>query len=128
MNDKKILKWGMVKQSGTYTLPTEQFNINKMKNIAKNHLIIVLKLLLKWQHQPEQQSRKIKASISEHRYHLQQDLDFSPRLKNHLSEIWLESYQEARIQAADETDLSEEIFPEKSPYTIEKILNTDYLP
>jgi hypothetical protein len=101
--------------------------LNEKQTIETN-LIVVLKLLLKWQYQPEQHSGKLKASIRRHRYQIRDDLKVSPSLKTHLSEIWLESYQEARQQAADETDLSVEIFPEKCPYTIENILNTDYLP
>jgi hypothetical protein len=136
MKDKKNLKCGNVKQSdifnvkgsGIYTFPIEQLNTKKIKTIGKNNLIIVLKLLLKWQYQPEQQSGEIKASIRQHRYQIRDDLKFSPSFKNYLSEIWLESYREARLKAADETDLAVEIFPEQCPYTIEKILNTDYLP
>lgn len=98
------------------------------KQIIETNLIVVLKLLLKWQYQPEQQSGEIKASIRRHRYQIRDDLKVSPSLKNYLSEIWLESYQEARLQAADETSLSIEIFPEQCPFTIENILNTDSLP
>ena len=101
--------------------------LNEKQTIETN-LIVVLKLLLKWQYQPEQQSGKLKASIRGHRYQIRDDLKVSPSLKTHLSEIWLESYQETRLQAADETSLSIEIFPEQCPFTIENILNTDYLP
>jgi len=101
--------------------------LNEKQTIETN-LIVVLKLLLKWQYQPEQRSGEIKASIRRHRYQIRDDLKVSPSLKTHLSEIWLESYQEARLQAADETGLSVEIFPEQCPITIENILNTDYLP
>jgi len=101
--------------------------LNEKQTIETN-LIVVLKLLLKWQYQPEQHSGEIKASIRRHRYKIRDDLKVSPSLKTHLSEIWLESYQEARLQAADETGLSVEIFPEQCPITIENILNTDYLP
>ena len=137
MKDKKIRKCGNVKQSdnvvkasGIYTLPIEQLNINinKMKTFGKKNLIIVLKLLLKWQYQPEQQSGEIKDSIRQHRRKIREDLNLNSSLKTHLCEIWLESYQEARLKAADETDLAVEIFPEQCPFTIENILNTDYLP
>lgn len=101
--------------------------VNEKQTIETN-LIVVLKLLLKWQYQPEQHSGEIKASIRRHRYQIRDDLKVSPSLKNYLSEIWLESYQEVRLQAADETDLTVEIFPEQCFYTIENILNTDYLP
>ncbi len=101
--------------------------LNEKQTIETN-LIVVLKLLLKWQYQPEQHSGEIKASIRRHRYQIRDDLKVSPSLKTYLSKIWLESYQEARLQAADETDLAVEIFPEQCPFTIENILNTDYLP
>ena len=67
-------------------------------------------------------------SFRRHRYQIRDDLKVSPSLKTHLSEIWLECYQEARLQAADETNLPVEIFPEQCPFTIENMLNTDYLP
>jgi hypothetical protein len=98
------------------------------KQIIETNLIVVLKLLLKWQYQPKQRSGEIKASIRRHRYQIRDDLKVSPSLKTYLSEIWLESYQEARLQAADETELAIATFPEQCPYTIENILNTDYLP
>jgi hypothetical protein len=101
--------------------------LNEKQTIETN-LIVVLKLLLKWQYQPEQHSGETKASIRRHRYQIRDDLKVSPSLKTHLSEIWLESYREARLQAADETDLAVEIFPEQCSFTIENILNTDYLP
>ena len=101
--------------------------LNEKQTIESN-LIVVLKLLLKWQYQPEQHSGEIKASIRRHRYQIRDDLKVSPSLKNHLSDIWLESYQEARLQATDETGLSVEIFPEQCSFTVENTLNTDYLP
>ena len=104
----------------------EDLALNEKQTIESN-LIAVLKLLLKWQYQPEQRSGEIKASIRRHRYQIRDDLKISPSLKTHLSEIWLECYQEARLQAADETSLSIEIFPEKCPYTLENILDKDYL-
>lgn len=98
------------------------------KQIIETNLIVVFKLLLKWQYQPKQRSGEIKASIRRHRYQIRDDLKVSPSLKTYLSEIWLESYQEARLQAADETESAIATFPEQCPYTIENILNTDYLP
>ena len=84
--------------------------------------------MLKWQYQPEQHTGEIKASIRRHRYQIRDDLKVSPSLTTYLSEIWLESYQEARLQASDETKSAIATFPEQCPYTIENILNTDYLP
>ncbi|MFB2838163.1 DUF29 family protein [Floridanema evergladense] len=43
-------------------------------------------------------------------------------------EIFNESYQNARKLAAAETGLSIEIFPPESPFTVEEVLNADFLP
>jgi hypothetical protein len=50
--------------------------LNEKQTIETN-LIVVLKLLLKWQHQPEQRSGEIKASIRRHRYQIRDDLKVS---------------------------------------------------
>jgi len=52
------------------------------KQIIETNLIVVLKLLLKWQCQPEQHSGEIKASIRRHRYQIRDDLKVSPSLKS----------------------------------------------
>jgi hypothetical protein len=98
------------------------------KNAVESNLIVLMLHLLKWQYQPQLQCGSWQGSIREHRRRILKSLKDSPSLQPYLSEIWLESYQEARLQAADETELAVEIFPEQCPYTIENILNTDYLP
>ncbi len=98
------------------------------RNAIESNLIVLLLHLLKWQYQPELQCSSWRGSIREHRRRILKSLKDSPSLRPYLDVIWLESYQEARLQAADETDLSVEIFPEQCLFTIENILNTDYLP
>ena len=98
------------------------------RNALESNLIVLLLHLLKWQYQPELQCSSWRGSIREHRRRILKSLKDSPSLRPYLGEIWLESYQEARLQAADETSLSIEIFPEKCAYAIESILDTDYLP
>jgi hypothetical protein len=43
-------------------------------------------------------------------------------------EVVNECYQDAREQAADETELPLDTFPQESPFTLAEVLNPDYLP
>jgi uncharacterized protein DUF29 len=49
-------------------------------------------------------------------------------LHNHPAERLSLTYQRARLDAADETGLDLEKFPEVCPWTIEQILDEDFLP
>ncbi len=98
------------------------------KNALESNLIVLLMHLLKWKYQPEKQSGSWRGSIREHRRRILKAFRNSPSLKRYFEEIFQESYQEARKQAADETGLSLNIFPETCPFKIEQILDPEYLP
>ncbi|MGB5771167.1 MAG: DUF29 domain-containing protein, partial [Crocosphaera sp.] len=98
------------------------------KNALESNLIILLMHLLKWKYQPEKQSGSWRGSIREHRRRILKAFKNSPSLKRYFEEVFNESYQEARKQAADETELSLNIFPESCPFEIEQILDSEYLP
>jgi hypothetical protein len=97
------------------------------KKSLKSNLIVLLLHLLKWQYQPNKRYGSGKASIIEHRRRLNDDLEDSPSLNSYLSEILVKCYQEARKQASAETDLSLSHFPTILPFTIEQILDQNYL-
>ncbi len=98
------------------------------KNALESNLIVVLMHLLKWKYQPTKQSGSWRRSIREHRRRILKAFRNSPSLKRYFEEIFDESYQEARKQAADETELSLNTFPEICPFKFEQVLNMDYLP
>jgi hypothetical protein len=94
----------------------------------KSNLIILLLHLLKWQYQPDMRSGSWKGSIREHRRRIREDLADSPSLKPYLLEVLDAAYEEARALASDETGLAIETFPADCLYSIEQILNNDFLP
>ncbi len=98
------------------------------KNALESNLIVLLMHLLKWKYQPEKQSGSWRGSIREHRRRILKAFKNSPSLKRYFEGIFDESYQEARKQAADETELSLSTFSENCPFTIEQILDSEYLP
>jgi hypothetical protein len=56
------------------------------------------------------------------------DLAENRSLHKHPAERLSLAYQRARLDAADETGLDLEKFPEVCPWTIEQILDEDFLP
>ncbi len=96
------------------------------KNALESNLIVLLMHLLKWKYQPAKQSGSWRGSIREHRRRILKAFRNSPSLKRYFEEIFDESYQEARKQAADETELSLSTFSENCPFTIEQILDSEY--
>jgi hypothetical protein len=100
----------------------------RQREALESNLIILLLHILKWQYQPEMQTGSWKGSIREHRRRINKALQTSPSLRSYFSAILTECYEAARLQAADETDLPAETFPEDCEYVIELILNNDFLP
>lgn len=94
----------------------------------KSNLVVVLLHLLKWQFQPELRSRSWKGSLEEHRRRIREILETSPSLKSHLLECFDKAYKDAIRQAMAETDLPRSLFPAECPYTIDQVLDSDFLP
>jgi Domain of unknown function DUF29 len=94
----------------------------------KSNLVIVLLHLLKWQHQREMRCGSWQGSIVEHRQRLRDDLQDSPSLKPYLPEILAPAYADARERAAAETGLALAQFPRNCEYTIDQILDREFLP
>jgi hypothetical protein len=98
------------------------------KRAVKSNLIRILQHLLKWKYQPEKQSDSWLSTIVEHRQRIILAFEDSPSLKNYYLEVFNKCYQDARKNAATETRLPLETFPNQSPFTIEDTLNPNYLP
>lgn len=98
------------------------------KNALESNLIIVFLHLLKWQYQPNKRSRSWESSIFEHRRRIYKAFKDSPSLKTFFANVFTECYQYARKKASIETGLSLTAFPTESPFTIDEILDENFLP
>lgn len=98
------------------------------KSALRSNLIVVLLHLLKWKYQPEKRSKSWQSSILEHRRRLDDDFEDSPSLKRYYLEIFNKCYQNARKQAAIETEMNLENFPIESPFTLEEVVDSEFLP
>ncbi len=84
--------------------------------------------LLKWHFQPEKRKGGWRASILDQRTQLKELLEESPSLRSLPGKEIEKWHRIARLKAADETGLPEGKFPVRCPYTIEEILDDDFLP
>ncbi|BAW79955.1 hypothetical conserved protein [Candidatus Nitrosoglobus terrae] len=126
-------------------LRQEKFNEVDMNQIAEeleemgrselgeleNRLIIILAHLLKWQYQPDRRGNSWRLTIKEQRFRVKRVLRKNPSLKPKLSEAVLEAYIPALMQAARETNLTEETFPaafEQTNWMIEQVLDEIFYP
>ena len=87
----------------------------------ENRLEVLILHLLKWDHQPGQRSNRWRASVAKQRARIRPLLRDSPSLKPWLEEAAREVYSAALEQAAIETSLTEEAFPQTLPYSVEQI-------
>src|SRR5262245_8222400 len=86
-----------------------------------SRLVVLLSHLLKWEHQPERRSGSWRGTIREQRRELRQLLA-SGTLRNHAEAVLAEAYAESRRQAADETELSLDVFPAEDARGLDELL------
>jgi DNA-binding transcriptional regulator YdaS (Cro superfamily) len=98
------------------------------KREIQSRLGVLLIHLLKWWRQPEKRSGSWRATMIEQRARILKRLQESPSLRNFPGEILEEEYHLARASAAAETDLNESVFPKNCPFTIDQVLDPDFLP
>ncbi len=94
----------------------------------QSNLVVVLLHLLKYKYQPEKRSKSWLSSILEHRRRLRVCLEDSPSLKSYFTEVFDRCYQDACRQAAVETELPINQFPNQSPFTPEEAIAPEFLP
>ena len=98
------------------------------KRSVQSNLTVLLMHLLKYKYQSEKRTNSWRYIILEHRQRLRDTFKTSPSLYRFFEDIFNESYQDARELAADETGLSINLFPPESPFTVEEVLNPNFLP
>jgi hypothetical protein len=80
---------------------------NSSRKAMLSQLIRLMLHVIKWQIQPEKQSRSWRNSIKNARFEIQTLQEFSPSLNaNYIVSIWEKALKQAKEQAEDETDIS----------------------
>jgi Domain of unknown function DUF29 len=93
-----------------------------------SQLTRLLMHLLKWQYQPQRRSDSWLDSITDARTQIELAIADSPSLKHYPAAQLKESYTRARRQAAKQTGLQMLEFPDECPYSLNLVLDEDWLP
>lgn len=84
--------------------------------------------LLKWQFQKSRRSQSWRRSINSAREELRVIVEESPSLKDVLETSLGGEYLTSRKRAIEETKLADDKFPAQCPYSLQQILDDDFLP
>jgi Domain of unknown function DUF29 len=84
--------------------------------------------LMKWQVQPERRGRSWRDTLIEQRRQAEKLLKESPSLRSQLVELRDEAYLDAVRDAVSDSGLRPQTFPSKCAFSIDQILDPDYLP
>ena len=95
------------------------------KRTLRSQLEILLMHMLKSKYQPKKHTKSWDLSIKNSRFKAESVLKDNPSLKPQLNEILKEAYFAARLDAALETGLKEETFPEECPWKLEDVLQVN---
>jgi Domain of unknown function DUF29 len=93
----------------------------------RNRLTVLLTLLLKCLLQPWRRSSGWLGTISEQRVRIASVVDDSPSLRTYPATVLNQCYGAARAQAAIETRLPANAFPEACPFGLDDILDIGWL-
>jgi hypothetical protein len=97
----------------------------------KNRLIITIEHLLNlryWKAEKAYNARGWRGTIVEQRRQIFLSVEDSPSLKSLLKEIFLNYYHIAREDTLRKYQLSSDLFPLYPPFTLEEVLDPNYLP
>lgn len=84
--------------------------------------------MLKWRYQDSRRGKSWLLTIKEQRRKFADCLDENPSLKSRLDDCLVKVYSYAKISAAKETGISENVFPDTCPWTFEQIMDTEFYP
>jgi uncharacterized protein DUF29 len=101
---------------------------NEQAHAVESHLVIVLTHLLKWGYQPQRRSRGWRTSVRVGRQQIARRLRRNPGLRPDLPALLTDAYVDARTRAMDDTSLPLATFPETCPWTVDQVLNEEFLP
>src|SRR2546423_12955645 len=115
-----LLRAGRIAEADVLNIAEEIDDVgDEQYDKLESALRVILLHLLKWDDQPERRSRSWRGSIRAQRHYVQKALRKNPGLKARLDEAVAEGYADARIEAANETGLEDDVFPVDCSYSFE---------
>jgi hypothetical protein len=124
-----LLRAGRLSEADIEHIAEEIESMGKSeKRELVSRLTILLLHVLKWQFQPSRRSASWRASINNARDDISDHLDDNPSLQSQLAASVAAGYRRARRQAAAETELDEETFPQSCPWSFDQLMDPGFWP
>jgi thioesterase domain-containing protein len=98
------------------------------RRALRSHLMRLSQHLLKWRYQPQRRGESWQQRIDNARLHIELILEDSPSLREFLPKAFAWAYPRVRKEAAKETGLPLETFPETCPWSLDQLQDEDFLP
>ncbi len=119
-----LLRDGRVEEADWVAIAEEIESMGKTeKRELVSRLTGLLLHLLKWRHQPLLRGPSWRLSIANARDEIADLIADNPSLKGQIEELCASAYRYARRKAAVETDLPEDGFPSKSPWSFAEAMD-----
>jgi hypothetical protein len=94
----------------------------KEKRQIESAMRVLLIHMLKAKYQPEKHTKSWDYTMTVQRRHIQKFLKASPSLKAKLDETLIDAYDDARLDASNETMIDLDTFPESCEWTLAEVL------
>ena len=119
-----LLRAGRLAEVDALNLAEEIDDVgNEQYDKLESAIRVILLHLLKWDQQPNRRSRSWQLSIAVQRRHVLRVLRKNPGLKAMVDEAITEAYEIARIEAAAQTLIDDDMFPGECPYSWNEIVD-----
>jgi hypothetical protein len=129
VRNAELLRSGRAGEADLAHIAEEIEDMGKRERRELLHrLSILIAHLLKWQIQPERRARSWELTIRVQRKDLAKLVSENPSLQPYLQESLPEAYEHAVVEALTETGHPESEFPSTCPFTLDVIVDPDFLP
>jgi hypothetical protein len=122
-----LLRAGRAEEADLAAIAEEIESLGKTeKRELVSRLTVLLLHLLKWRFQPAGRGDSWRLSIANARDEIADLIADNPSLKSLLDEVTASAYRYARRKAAIETELPEERFPERCPWSFAEAMDAEF--
>jgi hypothetical protein len=94
----------------------------------ENRYAVLLTHLLKWLFQPDHRSASWEITLRTQRQQIARRLERTPGLKSQRDRLFADAYLDGRANAALETGLALETFPDTNPFTLTQAMDEAFFP
>jgi hypothetical protein len=124
-----LLRAGRLGEADLAAIAEEIESMGKTeKRELVSRLTVLLLHLLKWEHQPAGRGNSWRLCIENARDEIADLLDDNPSLKAVIDDVMTSAYRYGRRKAAIETEMAEDAFPERCPWSFARAMDEGFWP